>query len=56
MDVSQLNWLSATDAVRAIRGGELSAAQLTEACLARVREVDDRVQAWAYLDPDHALA
>jgi len=56
MDVSQLNWLSATDAARAIQGGELSAAQLTEACLARVREVDDQVQAWAYLDPDHALA
>jgi len=56
MDVSRLNWLSATDAARAIRGGELSAEQLTEACLARVREVDDKVQAWAYLDPDHALA
>ena len=26
------------------------------ACLDRVREIDDRVQAWAFLDPDHALA
>jgi len=56
MDVSRLNWLSATDAARAIRKGELSAEQLTEACLARVRDADDEVQAWAYLDPDHALA
>jgi Asp-tRNA(Asn)/Glu-tRNA(Gln) amidotransferase A subunit family amidase len=56
MDLSQLNWLSATDAARAIRDGELGAAQLTEACLARVREVDDNVRAWAFLDPDHALA
>jgi Asp-tRNA(Asn)/Glu-tRNA(Gln) amidotransferase A subunit family amidase len=56
MDLSQLNWLSATDAARAIGGGELGAEQLTKACLARVRDVDDKVQAWAYLDPDHALA
>jgi Asp-tRNA(Asn)/Glu-tRNA(Gln) amidotransferase A subunit family amidase len=34
----------------------LSAEQVTEACLARVREVDGEVQAWAYLDPEHALA
>ena len=34
----------------------IGAEQLTEACLARVREVDADVQAWAYLDPEHALA
>jgi len=55
VDASQLNWLSATDAARAIRAGAMSAEQLTEACLARVREVDADVQAWAYLDPEHAL-
>lgn len=55
MDASQLNWLSATDAARAIRDGAISSEQLTEACLARVREVDDKVQAWAFLDPEHAL-
>jgi Asp-tRNA(Asn)/Glu-tRNA(Gln) amidotransferase A subunit family amidase len=55
MDSSQLNWLSATDAARAIRDGAISAEELTEACLARVREVDDKVQAWAFLDPEHAL-
>jgi Asp-tRNA(Asn)/Glu-tRNA(Gln) amidotransferase A subunit family amidase len=55
MDASRLNWLSATDAARAIREGSVSAEQLTEACLARVREVDGQVQAWTFLDPEHAL-
>ena len=39
MDASQLNWLSATDAARALRDGAISSEQWTEACLARVREV-----------------
>jgi len=56
MDASQLNWLSAADAARAIRDGAVSAEQLAEACLARVREIDGEVQAWQYLDPAHALA
>ncbi len=55
MDPSQLSWLSATDAARAIRDGSISSEELVEACLARVREVDERVQAWAFLDPEHAL-
>jgi len=55
MDASQLNWLSASDAARAIRDGAISSEQLAEACLTRVREVDDKVQAWAFLDAEHAL-
>jgi Asp-tRNA(Asn)/Glu-tRNA(Gln) amidotransferase A subunit family amidase len=55
MDASQLTWLSASDAARTIRDGAISAEQLTDACLARVREVDDTVQAWAFLDAEHAL-
>ena len=55
MDTSRLNWLSAADAARAIRDGAISSVELVEACLARVREVDSKVQAWAYLDPEHAL-
>jgi Asp-tRNA(Asn)/Glu-tRNA(Gln) amidotransferase A subunit family amidase len=39
-----------------IRDGAIESAQLVEACLARVRETDTQVQAWAFLDPDHALA
>jgi Asp-tRNA(Asn)/Glu-tRNA(Gln) amidotransferase A subunit family amidase len=56
MDASQLNWLSASDAARAIREGALSAEQLAEACLARIREVEPRVQAWQFLDEAHARA
>jgi Asp-tRNA(Asn)/Glu-tRNA(Gln) amidotransferase A subunit family amidase len=56
MDATQLNWLSATDAARAIRDGAISSEQLTEACLARIRETEPQVQAWQYLDPAHALA
>ncbi len=55
MDALPLNWLSATEAARGIRDGLLTSEQVTEACLARVREVDDEVQAWAFLDPAHAL-
>jgi Asp-tRNA(Asn)/Glu-tRNA(Gln) amidotransferase A subunit family amidase len=55
MDPTQLNWLSATDAARAISDGAFSAEQLTEACLARIREVDGEVQAWTFLDEKYAL-
>jgi Asp-tRNA(Asn)/Glu-tRNA(Gln) amidotransferase A subunit family amidase len=55
MDSSQLSWLSATDAARAIRDGAIGAVELIEACLARVREVDEAVQAWAFLDVEFAL-
>ncbi|MGE4111661.1 MAG: amidase [Burkholderiales bacterium] len=55
MDPTRLYQLSAYDAARAIQDGAISAEQLMESCLARVREVDDNVQAWAYLDPEHAL-
>ena len=56
MDASKLNWLSATDAARAIREGTIGSEQLTEACLARVREAEPQVQAWTFLDPEHALS
>jgi len=56
MDPTQLNWLSATDAARAIADGAVTCEQVLEACLERVRETEPQVQAWAYLDPEHALA
>jgi len=56
MEASQLNWLPASDAARAIRDGAFSAEQLAEACLARVREAEPQVQAWQYLDPEHVRA
>lgn len=51
-----LNWLTACDAAQALREGAVSAEMLVEACLARVTEVEPTVQAWAFLDPEHALA
>jgi len=55
VDASKLNWLTAADAARAIRDGAISSEDLVQACLARVREADGEVQAWQYLDPEHAL-
>src|SRR5687768_12309469 len=56
MEASQLNWLSASDAARAIRDGAVTSEQLVDACLARIREAEPQVQAWQFLDPAHALA
>jgi Asp-tRNA(Asn)/Glu-tRNA(Gln) amidotransferase A subunit family amidase len=55
MDLTNLHLLSATEAARLIRDGVISSEQLVEACLARIAEVDARVQAWAFLDADYAL-
>jgi Asp-tRNA(Asn)/Glu-tRNA(Gln) amidotransferase A subunit family amidase len=52
----ELAWVSAVDAARLIREGTVSSEELVEACLARVREREPDVQAWAFLDPGHALA
>jgi len=56
MDATQLNWLSASDAARAMRDGAISAEQFTQSCLKRIQETDGEVQAWAFLDQAHALA
>jgi Asp-tRNA(Asn)/Glu-tRNA(Gln) amidotransferase A subunit family amidase len=56
LDVSRPEQLTASQAARAIGSGALSALQLVEACLARIREVEPAVQAWQYLDEAHALA
>ncbi len=39
-----------------MRDGIITSEQLVESCLARIAEVDPQVQAWAFLDPDYALA
>jgi Asp-tRNA(Asn)/Glu-tRNA(Gln) amidotransferase A subunit family amidase len=55
MAEQNLAWLSAAEGARLIRDGHVTAEQLVDACLARVQEVEPAVQAWAFLDPDHAL-
>ncbi|WP_423958153.1 amidase [Bradyrhizobium sp.] len=49
------NELTATHALRLMRAGDLSVEALAQACLERIRERDDVVRAWAYLDPELVL-
>ena len=56
MELINFHSLSASEAARLIREGVISSERLMEACLARVREIDGEIQAWAFLDPDYALA
>jgi Asp-tRNA(Asn)/Glu-tRNA(Gln) amidotransferase A subunit family amidase len=56
MDLTDLYALSAGTGARLVREGVISSEQWVGACLERVREVDGGVQAWAFLDPVHALA
>ncbi|MEX0697145.1 MAG: amidase [Dongiaceae bacterium] len=51
-----LSDLGATEAAAAIASGRVTSEELVRACLARVAEADGAVQAWAFLDADHALA
>src|SRR5437016_11915011 len=39
-----------------IREDVVTSVELVQACQARVREIDGQVQAWTFLDPEHALA
>ncbi|MDW8469263.1 MAG: amidase [Burkholderiales bacterium] len=56
MSLPDPSTLSAVEAARRIREGLLSAEELVEACLARTREAEPRVQAWQFLDEAHARA
>jgi Asp-tRNA(Asn)/Glu-tRNA(Gln) amidotransferase A subunit family amidase len=55
MEQKDLQLLSASEAARLIRDGVISSEQLVDACLARIRETDQQVQAWAFLDAGYAL-
>lgn len=48
--------LSALDLAEAIAKGSVRAVEATEAFLAHIGEQDTRIQAWAHLDPQFALA
>jgi Asp-tRNA(Asn)/Glu-tRNA(Gln) amidotransferase A subunit family amidase len=54
--MDKLNWVSAVEGARLIREGVVSSQELVKACLGRVSEIDGQVQAWTFLDPEHALA
>jgi len=50
------NALSAIEAARKIREGKLTSVELVKACLKRIEDTDGQLHAWAYLNPELALA
>ncbi len=54
-DFIDVTSLTANEALAAIREGRLSSEELVSGCLARIRADEPRVQAWAFLDEEHAL-
>ncbi len=51
-----LTALGASEAAEAIRSGRITSEEVVGACLERIRELEGKVGAWAYLDPAHALS
>jgi Asp-tRNA(Asn)/Glu-tRNA(Gln) amidotransferase A subunit family amidase len=47
---------TATELVRDIAAGKVTALEVTEACLRRVELEEPRIRAWVHLDPAHARA
>ena len=47
--------LTATEAARRIRDGEMTSEDLVRACLGRIAEHEERIGAWTHLDPDYAI-
>lgn len=52
---TDLHKLTATEAMRRIRGGKLHPEELVQACLARIAERDSTVRAFAWFDAETAL-
>ncbi|OGA48977.1 MAG: hypothetical protein A3F74_25135 [Betaproteobacteria bacterium RIFCSPLOWO2_12_FULL_62_58] len=50
-----LNQISAADAARALVAGKLTSEALVAACLERIKQREDAVRAWAFIDPELAL-
>ncbi|HWB44634.1 MAG TPA: amidase [Hyphomicrobiaceae bacterium] len=48
--------LTATAAAAAIAAGDITSEELVQACLQRIDELEPRLQAWAYIDRENALA
>jgi Asp-tRNA(Asn)/Glu-tRNA(Gln) amidotransferase A subunit family amidase len=47
--------LGVSEAATDIREGRTTSVELVSDCLKRIEEVDPQVQAWTFLDRDHAL-
>ena len=48
--------IGASELARDIRAGEVTAEEAVRSCLERIRTIEEQVQAWAFLDPEYALA
>jgi Asp-tRNA(Asn)/Glu-tRNA(Gln) amidotransferase A subunit family amidase len=53
MDLTQM---SASRLAAEIRNGDITSERVVKACLDRIASLEEIVQAWAFLDPDYALA
>jgi len=51
----ELALMSATEAAEAILDGKVTSEEFVSACLDHIAGIEERIGAWAYLDPDHAL-
>lgn len=51
-----LHQLSLAEAAQGIARGAWTSVELVSACLARIQAREERVRAWAFLDPEQALA
>ncbi len=54
--MNDLNHLDAAEAARQIAAGRITSEQLIRACLDRIAARESDVRAWAYYDPDAAIA
>ncbi|MEW6334802.1 MAG: amidase, partial [Thermodesulfobacteriota bacterium] len=55
-DDIHLTQISATGAAEIIRSGRVTSEELVGACLERIRQLEENIGAWAFLDPELALA
>ena len=51
----ELHALSAIALIKGIRSGAFSAEAVVRSCLERIAQIEERVQAWTFLDPELAL-
>jgi Asp-tRNA(Asn)/Glu-tRNA(Gln) amidotransferase A subunit family amidase len=52
---ASLSALGLAQAAADIREGRITSTELVGDCLARIGDVDAKIEAWAFIDPDHAL-
>src|SRR4051794_31480769 len=56
MNITSPSAFTASEAMRRMQAGVLTSEELVQACIERVHAVEPTVQAWQYLDEEHALS